>query len=77
MRQQRRFTRALEDEAVRLALTSGRTRRSVAEDLGVGLSTLTRWIGRSSTRSRSRMVIPVVIIRNPRLNTALFGLRTG
>ncbi len=32
-------------EAVRLALTSGRTRREVAEDLGVGLSTLTRWLG--------------------------------
>jgi transposase len=27
---------------VRLALTSGRTRREIAEDLGIGLSTLTR-----------------------------------
>ncbi len=26
-------------EAVRLALTSGRTRREIAEDLGIGLST--------------------------------------
>jgi transposase len=33
-------------EAVRLALTSGRTRREIAEDLGIGLSTLTRWLGR-------------------------------
>ncbi|MFZ1661010.1 MAG: IS3 family transposase [Paracoccaceae bacterium] len=32
-------------EAVRLALTSGRTRREIAEDLGIGLSTLTRWLG--------------------------------
>ena len=32
MVQQKRFTKAFEDEAVRLALTSGRTRRSVAED---------------------------------------------
>ena len=31
-------------EAVRLALTSVRTRREIAEDLGVGLSTLTRWL---------------------------------
>jgi transposase len=31
-------------EAVRLALTSGRTRREVAEDLGIGPSTLTRWL---------------------------------
>ena len=33
-------------EAVRLALTSGRTRKDVADDLGIGLSTLTRWVGR-------------------------------
>lgn len=32
-------------EAVRLALTSGRTRREIAEDLGIGLLTLTRWLG--------------------------------
>ena len=31
-------------EAVRLALTRGRTRRKIAEDLGIGLSTLTRWL---------------------------------
>lgn len=33
-------------EAVRLALTSGRTRKEVAYDLGVGLSTLTRWVSK-------------------------------
>jgi len=33
-------------EAVRLALTSGRTRREIAKDLGIGLSTLTRWLSR-------------------------------
>lgn len=32
-------------QAVRLALTSGRTRREIAEDLGIGVSTLTRWLG--------------------------------
>jgi transposase len=31
-------------EAVRLALTNGRTRREIAQDLGIGLSTLTRWL---------------------------------
>lgn len=31
-------------EAVRLALTSGRTRREIAGDMGIGLSTLTRWL---------------------------------
>jgi transposase len=41
MVRQKRFTKEFEDEAVRLALTHGRTRRSIAEDLGVGLSTMT------------------------------------
>ena len=43
--QQRRFATQFEDEAVRLALTSGRTQRAIAGDLGIGLSTLVRWIG--------------------------------
>ena len=34
-------------EAVRIALTSGRPRRQVAFDLGVGFSTLAKWIQRS------------------------------
>ncbi|WP_425537481.1 IS3 family transposase [Phaeobacter gallaeciensis] len=38
-------------EAVRLALTSGRTRREIAEDLGIGLSTLTRWLSRERDAS--------------------------
>lgn len=50
MTQQRRFTKEFEDEAVRLVRTSGRTQRAVAEDLGVGLSTLVRWIGRGRER---------------------------
>ena|ERR1700732_1616718 len=50
MTKQRRFTREFEDEAVRLARTSGRTQREVADDLGIGLSTLVRWIGRSRDR---------------------------
>ena len=45
--QKRRFTQEFEDDAVRLACTSGRTQREVAGDLGVGLSTLVRWISRS------------------------------
>jgi transposase len=42
----RRFTQEFRDEAVRLAETSGRTRREVAEDLGIGLSTLRHWLDR-------------------------------
>jgi len=48
--QKRGSTKAFEEEAVGLARTSGRTHRAVAEDLGVGLSTLVRWIGRSRDR---------------------------
>ena len=50
MRQQRRFTKEFEAEAVQLVRTSGRTQREVAEDLGVGLSTLGRWISRRRDR---------------------------
>lgn len=45
-----RFTRDFRDEAVRLALTSGRSRREAAEDLGVGLSTLRHWLDRHRER---------------------------
>jgi transposase len=47
---QTRFTKEFQDEAVRLALTSGRSRRAIAEDLGVGLSTLRNWIDRRRER---------------------------
>ena len=47
MPKQKNFTKEFETEAVRLAQTSGRTQREIAQDLGVGLSTLVRWIGRS------------------------------
>ena len=40
-----RFTTEFKREAVRLVLSSGRPRTEIAEDLGVGLSSLTRWIG--------------------------------
>ena len=31
-------------DAVRIALTSGRTRKQVTDDLGIGMSTLNKWI---------------------------------
>lgn len=42
-RERRTFTADFKREAVRLTETSGRTIAQVAEDLGLGLSTLTRW----------------------------------
>lgn len=47
---QKTFTKEFEAEAVRLARTSGQTRRETGENLGVGLSTLTRWVSRSRDR---------------------------
>ncbi len=46
MTEQKRFTKEFEDEAVRLVGTSGQTKRQIADDLGVGVSTLTRWMAR-------------------------------
>lgn len=37
-------TEEFRKDAVRIALTSGLTRRQVADDLGVGLSTLKKWV---------------------------------
>ena len=34
-------------EAIRIALTSGLTRKQVASDLGIGFSTLAKWIQKS------------------------------
>ena len=42
-----RHTEEFRQEAVRIALTSGLTRRQVASDLGIGFSTLSKWIQRS------------------------------
>jgi transposase len=42
-RERRTFTEEFKQESVRLCQTSGRTITQVADDLGIGLSTLTRW----------------------------------
>lgn len=57
--QQRRFTKEFEEEAVRLVQTSGRTQREIAGDLGIGLSTLVRWIGRGRERRAGDPAAPV------------------
>ncbi|MBO6917685.1 MAG: transposase [Rhizobiaceae bacterium] len=45
-----RFTDEFKAEAVRIALTSGLTRRQVANDLGVGFSTLSKWVQQDRNR---------------------------
>ena len=39
-------------DAVRIALTSGLTRRQVTSDLGIGLSTLGKWVRAVSEEAR-------------------------
>ena len=50
MTKHRRFTMEFADEAVRLVRMSGRTRRQIADDLGVSFSTLARWISERRDR---------------------------
>ena len=45
-----RFGKEFEAEAVRLVEMSGRTQREIAEDLGIGLSTLRRWLHKRRER---------------------------
>ena len=42
-------TAEFRQEAVRVALTSGLTRKQVASDFGIGFSTLSRWVQRDRT----------------------------
>lgn len=43
----RKHNEEFKREAVRIALTSGLTRRQVASDLGIGFSTLAKWVQKS------------------------------
>jgi transposase InsO family protein len=51
------FTQEFRDEAVRLAQTSGRSRREIASDLGIGLSTLLVWRTVFQTRAEARRAL--------------------
>lgn len=52
---QKRFTQEFKDEAVRLVLTGGRRQVELARDLGLGHSTLERWLSQARER-----IVPVV-----------------
>ena len=43
------FDKSFKQEAVRLVQTSGKSQRQVAEDLGVAMSTLSRWCTEMAT----------------------------
>ena len=67
-----RFTTEFKREAVRLTQTSGRTIKQVADDLGIGLSTLTRW----KRKHREADLYPVRMTMLRR-NWPAFGARTN
>jgi transposase len=54
MSRHKSFTKEFETEALHLAQTSGRTQCEIAPDLGVGRSTLVRWIGRSRDQAMDK-----------------------
>ena len=54
-------------DAVRIALTSGLTRRQVASDLGVGLSTLGKWVRAISDEAVAAGPDPDLLRENERL----------
>lgn len=50
---QKRHTEEFKHEAVKLALTSGLPRQAIADDLGIGRSTLGKWVGEYRHEQRS------------------------
>ena len=56
-------------DTVRISLTSGLTRKEVADDLGVGMLTLNKW----STTHRDTDVVPKVDLSLARENEQLRG----
>ena len=48
----KRYTHAFWRDAVRVALSSGLPRLQVSPDLGVGFSTLNKWVGKNLQKSQ-------------------------
>ena len=48
----RRFGKEFEAEAIRLVETSGRSQKQIADDLGIGRSTLRNWLAKDRERER-------------------------
>ena len=70
-------------DAVRIALTSGLSRRQVADDLGVGLSTLNKWVNayrdtdvvsaedRELARENERLRREIIVLMGAELNAEI------
>ena len=62
-----KHTEEFRREAVRIALNSGMSRRQIASDLGVGLSTLNKWIAKDSDTASRTAVDQELVKENERL----------
>ena len=62
-------------DAVRIALTSGLTRHQVASDLGVGLSTLGKWVRAVSEEAKVHAQDAELLSENERLRKEVRLLR--
>lgn len=58
-------------DAVRIALTSGQAHKRVAADLGIGLSTLTKWIRLYGEREKAPEGDQALMRENERLRREL------
>ncbi len=50
------YDKTFKQEAVRLVQTSGKSQRQIADDLGVGMSTLSRWCSELATHGERAFV---------------------
>lgn len=66
-------TEEFKREAVKLALTSGLPRRAIADDLGIGKSTLSKWISqyRQETHPAEGVGLQKELVRLQRENKVL------
>ena len=70
-----KVTLAFKQEAVRVALTSGLTRRQVASDFKIGFSTLNRWIQSERADVIEQELDIHLILENQRLRKEVRLLR--
>jgi len=75
---ERTRTAEFRKEAVRIALTSRLTRRQIAADLGIGMSTLNKWVTEYRDMDVFRMRVTTLPVRmNGFARKTVFSRRSG
>ena len=70
------YDKTFKQEAVRLVKTSGKSQRQIANDLGVGMSTLSRWCRNWKNMERRHLWGAEISSRKPRNSNASAGKMT-